>query len=83
MSKMELIQQLDKWNEQAEAAGEEAEADFGVAQRLMKHGLEALNEIERLRAALREIRDCETLEAAKDIALKARTVPNVKLTGSL
>ena len=43
---------------------------------LLEEIAERDSEIERLRTALREIRDCETLEAAKDIALKARTVPN-------
>jgi hypothetical protein len=52
-SGMELRQQLEKWSEQVSDVGTDAAADMDVAKRLLKHGIEALNEIERLRGALK------------------------------
>jgi hypothetical protein len=48
---MEPRQQLEKWSEQVAAAGADAAADMDVAKRLLKHSIEALNEIDRLRNA--------------------------------
>ena len=61
---MEPRQQLEAWSKQAADAGKEAKADFDVALRLLKHGIETLDEIERLREALRIAqRFCNSLSA--------------------
>lgn len=46
---MELRQQLENWEIQAAEASDDDRADMEVAKRLLKHGIEALAEIERLR----------------------------------
>jgi len=46
---MELRQQLEKWQEQAAKADEGSVADWDVTIRLLKHGIEALDEIARLK----------------------------------
>ncbi len=51
---MELRQQLEAWQRQADAADKNATADMHTARRLLRHGLEALEEIKRLRAELSE-----------------------------
>lgn len=47
---MELRQQLEKWKDQSTSCNENAAADMHVAKRLLKHGIEALDEIENLRS---------------------------------
>ena len=83
---MELRQQLNRWSEQAEAAGEDAKAHFDVAQRLLKHGIGALDEIDNLHKLLRDIKAWDVnqymlipheLRARIESALP----PNVKLRG--
>lgn len=51
---MEPRPQLEKWAAQAAQAGEGATADIDVAKRLLKHGLEALDEIAHLRNELKK-----------------------------
>ncbi len=45
---MELIQQIEEWQRQADAAQPDAAADMDVTRRLLKHGAETLAEIKRL-----------------------------------
>jgi len=51
---MELRQQLEKWQGQAADANEGAAADMDVAKRLLKHGIEALDEIDLMREVLKK-----------------------------
>jgi len=69
---MELRQQLEKWQLQVAEADEGAVADMDVANRLLKHGLDALDEIDLMRANLRpewgEDGQAKTLAAAAEDA---------------
>lgn len=47
---MEPIQQLKKWKEQVAMADADAAADMDVAKRLLDHGIEALDKLDRLKA---------------------------------
>jgi len=51
---MELRQQLEKWQRQAADADEGSAVDMDVAKRLLKHGIEALDEIGRMREVLKK-----------------------------
>lgn len=50
---MEHINQLKKWQEQLGKADPDSQADMDVAARLVRHGIEALAEIERLTEGLK------------------------------
>ena len=52
---METLAQLQSWQKQA-IGNEKASANMDVALRLLRHGAEAIAEIERLRAELAELR---------------------------
>lgn len=47
---MEPIQQLKKWKEQVAEADADAAADMDVAKRLLDHGIEALDKLDKLKA---------------------------------
>jgi len=51
---MELLQQLEAWQKQAESAAPDSSADLDVAKRLILHGIEALAEISRLHECLKQ-----------------------------
>jgi hypothetical protein len=53
---MELIQQLERWQQQAAENPNASAADMDVAKRLIAHGIEATTEIKRLRQALDEMK---------------------------
>lgn len=53
---MELRHQLAKWKEQVAVSDEDSAANIGVAKRLLNHGIEALEEIEKLRGEVRVLR---------------------------
>jgi len=69
---MELMPQLEKWKGQVAEASEGAAADMDVAKRLLKHGIEAMEEISKLRGEVRVLtgshewitREKERLETA-------------------
>lgn len=52
---MEPRQQIEKWQRQASEYGDDASANMLVAKRLMKHGIESLDLIEKQQQALREL----------------------------
>lgn len=47
---MELMQQLETWNDQLARNPDATHADVDVAKRLLKHGIETLAQLERLAA---------------------------------
>lgn len=51
---MEQIQQLERWAQQLVDVPTNAVGDLRVAKRLIEHGIETMNELKRLRVALRE-----------------------------
>lgn len=70
---MELIQQIEKWQRQADAARPDAAADMDVTRRLLKHGAEALAEIIRLESENLRLRKIAAhVPAADYIAAKER-----------
>jgi len=56
---MEPIQQLEAWNKQVEDNPFADTADLDVAKRLLKHGIEASKELQRLRETLQGIADAD------------------------
>lgn len=60
---MEPKQQLETWNTQVAHCDEGAAADMDVAKRLLKHGIEAMEEIGKLRQSLAFYkRRCDVLQ---------------------
>lgn len=64
---MEHINQLRKWEEQAKAARQNSSADMDVAKRLIAHGIEATEEIARLKRAL-DLKEAAMRQLEADVA---------------
>ena len=56
---MEPMPQLEAWNRQLADNPNAEAADVDVAKRLLKHGIEALEELKRLRETLQGIADAD------------------------
>ena len=56
---MEPMPQLEAWNQQLVDNPNAEAADVDVAKRLLKHGIEALEELKRLRETLQGIADAD------------------------
>ena len=56
---MEPLQQLEAWNKQVEDTPCADTANLDVAKRLLKHGIEASKELQRLRETLQDIADAD------------------------
>lgn len=56
---MEPMPQLEAWNQQLADNPNAEAADVDVAKRLLKHGIEALEELKRLRETLQGIADAD------------------------
>jgi len=56
---MEPMQQLEAWNKQIAENPDATHADVDVAKRLLKHGIEALEELTRLRETLKGIAEAD------------------------
>ena len=63
---MELIQQTEEWQRQADEVQQGAAANMHVTKRLLKHGTETLSEITRLQQS-RDFykRRCDALQSAQ------------------
>ena len=56
---MEPMQQLEAWSKQIAENPDATYADVDVAKRLLKHGVEALTELKRLRETLQGIAEAD------------------------
>ena len=64
---MENLAQLEAWQEQSDAHPNARRADIDVARRLLRHGIDAVKEIEKLRLS-RDfyMRRCEALQKVQN-----------------
>lgn len=68
---MEALAQLQSWQKQA-IGNEKASANMDVALRLLRHGAEAIAEIDRLRAELAECRNATAEDALRYAFIRAK-----------